>query len=113
MKNSEINFTVELDDKNVPERIYWNATEKEDDGLSETKSISISLWDHFHKNTMRIDLWTKDMPMDEMKRFYIDMLGGLSQSLLNATGDEFMAGEMDKLCEKFIEHLKKENEERK
>ena len=113
MKNSEINFTVELDDQNVPERIHWNATDKEDDGLTETKSISISLWDHFHKNTMRIDLWTKDMPMDEMKRFYVDMVGGLSQSLLSATGDEFMAGEMNALCEKLVDHIKKENEGKK
>lgn len=113
MKNSEINFNVELDDQNVPEKIFWNATEKEDDGLSETKSISISLWDHLHKNTMRIDLWTKDMPLDEMKRFYIDMLGGLSQSLLSATGDEYMADEMNNLCEKFIKHLKKENAQKK
>lgn len=113
MRTSEIHFTVELDEQNVPEKIFWNATDKEDDGLSETKSISISLWDHFHKNTMRIDLWTKDMPLDEMKRFYIDMLGGLSQSLLSATGDEYMASEMDNLCDKLVEHLKKENQEKK
>src|SRR5690606_37780068 len=112
MKNSEINFNIELDDQNVPEKIFWNATEKEYDGLAETKSISISLWDHLQKNTMRIDLWTKDMPLAEMKRFYIDMVGGLSQSLLNATGDEFMAHEMNNLCEKLVEHLKKENAQR-
>ena len=49
---------------------------------------------------MRIDLWTNDMPVDEMKRFYIDCLGGMSQSVLNSTGDEFMAEEMNLLCEK-------------
>lgn len=113
MKKSEINFTVELDDKNVPEKIFWHATDKDADGLSETKSISLSLWDHFHKNTLRIDLWTKDMPLDEMKRFYIDTLGGLSQSILTATGDEFMANEMNALCERLIEHVKKENEANK
>lgn len=113
MKKSEISFTVELDEQNVPEKIFWHATDKEDDGLSETKSISLSLWDHFHKNTLRIDLWTKDMPLDEMKRFYIDTLGGLSQSILTATGDEFMANEMNALCEKLVEHVKKENEANK
>jgi gliding motility-associated protein GldC len=109
MKKSEINFTVELDDDNIPETIAWNATEKGDDQPEETKSISISLWDHNQKNTMRIDLWTKDMPVDEMKRFYIDCLGGLAQSVLNSTGDEFMSQQMNDLCEKLVEHVKKEN----
>ena len=91
MRNSEINFTIALDDDNIPETITWNATEKPDDGPSETKSISVSLWDDSQKNTMRIDLWTKDMSVDEMKRFYVDCLGGMAHSLLNSSVDEFMS----------------------
>lgn len=108
MKKSEINFTVELDDENIPEKITWNASEKGTTDPDETKSISISLWDHAQQNTMRIDLWTKEMPVDEMKRFYIDCLGGLAQSVLNSTGDEFMSQQMNDLCEKLVEHVKKE-----
>ena len=93
--------------KTFQKLISWNATEKGDDQPEETKSISISLWDHNQKNTMRIDLWTKDMPVDEMKRFYIDCLGGLAQSVLNSTGDEFMSQQMNDLCEKLVEHVKK------
>lgn len=106
MKQSTINFKVELDEKNTPERIIWDASDKPDQ-LSETKSISLSLWDHVQKNTLRIDLWTKDMPVNEMKRFYIDCLGGLAQSSLTATGDEFMANEMNSLCEKLAKHVMK------
>ncbi len=109
MKKSEINFSVELDNENIPERITWSATEKQEDFPEETKSISLSLWDHNQQNTMRIDLWTKDMPVDEMKRFYIDCLGGLAQSVLNSTGDEFMSQQMNDLCEKLVEHVKREN----
>jgi len=58
---------------------------KPESGLSETKAISINLWDDQQKNTMRIDLWAKDMPVDDMKRFYIDCVGGLSQSVLSST----------------------------
>ena len=72
MKESEIKFKVFLDDENIPEKLEWDADEKEKRGYSETKSISVSLWDSEQKNTLRIDLWTKDMPLDEMKRFYID-----------------------------------------
>ncbi len=59
------------------------------------------------KNTLRIDLWSKDMPVEEMKGFYIDCIGGLAQNLLRATGDEFMAGEMNALCQRLVDYLKK------
>ncbi len=105
MKQSSIHFNIQLDDNNVPEKIEWDATDKPDGGESESKAISISLWDHAQKNTMRIDLWTKDMPVNDMKRFYIDCIGGLSQSVLNSTGDEFISNEMNALCEKLAKHI--------
>lgn len=108
MRKSEIKFTVELDKDNIPERIVWEADEKEQPGPSETKSISLSLWDQENKNTMRIDLWSKDMPMDEMKRFYIDCLGGLAQSILNSTGDDYMSQEISSLCDKLVKHVQAE-----
>ena len=107
MKTSTIQFTVELDDKNVPERITWDASDKPEDQQPETKSISLAIWDHQAKNTLRIDLWTKDMPVHDMKRFYIDCIGGLAQSALQATGDEKMAGEMNDLCERLIQYVSK------
>ena len=108
MKRSEINFSIELDKDNVPEKIYWNADEKEVVGFTETKSVSISLWDDSNKNTLRMDLWTKDMPADEMKRFSIDCIGGLAQSLLSATGDEYMSSEMNNLCDTLVKYLEKQ-----
>lgn len=108
MNKSEIKLVVELDKDQIPEKISWDADQKDSPGLSETKSISLSLWDDENKNTMRIDLWTKDMPVDEMKRFYIDCLGGLAQSILNSTGDEFMNQEVNALCDRLVEHVKAE-----
>ena len=107
MKKSEIAFHVELDENNVPEKIKWEATDKPEAGFSDSKSISIALWDHQQKNTLRIDLWTKDMPVNEMKRFYIDCLGGLAQSILTATGDELMSKEINSLCEKLAVYVQK------
>ncbi|MFM9839943.1 MAG: gliding motility protein GldC [Cyclobacteriaceae bacterium] len=105
MKKSKIQFEVQLDDNNVPEKIWWDATEKPEPGLSETKAISLSLWDHAQKNTMRIDLWSKEMPVEEMKRFYIDCLGGLAQSILSSTGDEIMSGEINSLCDRLAKQI--------
>ena len=109
MKFSEIKFKIELDRNNIPEKILWSASDGPSKGLTEAKSINLSLWDSEKKETLRIDLWSKEMPIDEMKRFYIDTIAGLANSLKSATGDEYMAKEMEKLCDKLAEHLKKES----
>ena len=107
MKNSEIHFDIILDENSVPETITWNATDKPGDD-DHTNAISISVWDDIEKNSMRLDLWTKEMQVHEMKKFYIDSLGGMSQSILNATGDEQMANELNELCDRFGKRLEKE-----
>lgn len=109
MKKSKINLEIELDDSNIPQKITWHASDNpEGDGTKETRSMSLALWDHDEKNTLRIDLWTNEMTVDDMKRFYVDCIGGMAQSALSATGDEFMSNEMNALCEKFVEYLKQE-----
>lgn len=108
MKRSNINFNIELDNQNIPEKIYWSATESPTGKEEETKAIALALWDPYHKTTLKIDLWSKDMPVNEMKQFYIETLGTMADSLQNATNDEFMAKEIRGLCEKLIEHVKAE-----
>ena len=109
MKKSTVNFTVELDQNNIPDKIFWEATDKPDPGLSETKSLSVAIWDHTQKNTLRIDLWAKDMPVDDMKRFHVECLGGIAQSILTSTQDEYMSNEINALCERLVKYLKSQN----
>ena len=64
---SEIKLTVHLDENKVPERIDWEA---EDGGArSSSKAVLLALWDEQERNTLRIDLWTKEMTVEEMKAF--------------------------------------------
>ena len=58
---SKIEFTVELDENKIPENISWTA---EYGGIEDesSKAIMLSVWDHQKKDTLRMDLWTKDMP---------------------------------------------------
>lgn len=109
MKKSQINFTVTLDDKNLPKQIEWNATDKESEGEESTRSISLNVWDNLNQSTLRIDLWTDDMSVVEMKRFYIDILGGMAQTVLNATGDEYFSEELKGLCDRLVKHVNNEN----
>jgi gliding motility-associated protein GldC len=110
MNTSDILFKIDLDKDNIPEKIKWSASDSGKEDSLETNAISVALWDNEQKNTMRIDLWTKDMSVDEMKRFHVDCIGGFAQTILSATGDEFMSNEMNALCEKLVEHLKKEEQ---
>jgi gliding motility-associated protein GldC len=101
---SEINFLVELDDNRVPEKLLWSA---KDGGvaLEEAKAIMLSIWDSKAKESMRIDLWTKDMPVDEMKLFFYQTLVAMSDTFERATGDEKMSATMKDFCEYFAEKL--------
>ena len=110
-KQSDIHVTIGLDDDYIPETIQWEASDNPEKGPTPAQAISLAVWDDKAMNTMRIDLWTKDMPIDQMKRFHIDCIGGFAQSILNSTGDEFMSGEINKLCDQLVDHLKKEMEE--
>ncbi|GMQ23884.1 gliding motility protein GldC [Algoriphagus sp. oki45] len=109
MKNSEIKFQVQLDENNLPKNILWDASDKEADGLESTKSISLNVWDSLNHSTLRIDLWTDEMSVAEMKRFYIDIMGGMAQTILNSTGDEYMSEEIKDLCDRMVKHVNEEN----
>lgn len=108
MRKSEINFTVELDNGNIPEKIYWDATDNPNEGLNDTKAIAIALWDHYHRGTMKIDLWTKDMEVGDMKRFYIEVMSGIADTIQTATGDQKMADDIDNLCKSMAKRLEEE-----
>lgn len=88
MKSSEIKFTITLDENNLPEKIHWNASDSGLNGEQECKSIMLSIWDPKEENTLRIDLWTKDMMVDEMKLFFHQTLVSMANTLERATGDE-------------------------
>ncbi len=101
---SEIKFLVELDENRVPERLSWTA---KDGGveLEESKAIMLSIWDSKVQETLRIDLWTKDMPVDEMKLFFHQTLVAMSDTFQRATDDEKMAATMKDFCDYFAEKL--------
>jgi gliding motility-associated protein GldC len=101
---SEIKFEIELDANRVPEKLFWTAA---DGGVSkeEAKAFMLSIWDSKAKETMRIDLWTKDMPVDEMKIFFHQTLVAMSDTFKRATDDEKMADTMKDFCDYFAEKL--------
>ncbi|WP_037319336.1 gliding motility protein GldC [Salegentibacter sp. Hel_I_6] len=103
-KKSEINIEVVTDENKVPEGITWSAEDgnvyKED-----AKALMLSVWDSKTQETLRIDLWTKDMPVDEMKKFFHQTLVSMSDTFNRATQDEKMTATMKDFCDYFAEKL--------
>ena len=98
---SEIKFLIDLDENRVPEKLQWSA---EDGGVNqqEAKAIMLSIWDSKEQETLRIDLWTKDMPVDEMKKFFHQTLVAMSDTFQRATDDQQMTKDF---CEYFAEKM--------
>lgn len=101
---SKIELNVELDENRVPEKLFWTAN---DGGVNneEAKAMMLSVWDSKTQETLRIDLWTKDMPIDEMKVFFHQSLVAMSNTFNKATQDEKMTATMKDFCDYFAEKL--------
>jgi gliding motility-associated protein GldC len=108
MKQAEIRLHIELDEQNLPDKLFWEATDAPQMGIKEAKAVNLSLWDGQLRETMRIDLWAKDMLEDEMKYFVIDTMAGMADTILSATKDEQMANEIHNLCEKLYMYVRKQ-----
>ena len=52
-----------------------------------------------------MDLWTKDMPVDEMKQFFHQTLVSMAASFERATDDQKMTATMRDFCDYFAEKL--------
>jgi gliding motility-associated protein GldC len=104
LHTSEITLKVTLDENRVPEKLNWSA---QDGGIDneEAKAMLLSVWDSSNKESLKIDLWTKDMPVDEMKIFFHQTLVSLSDTFMKATQDDKMTATMKDFCEYFAEKM--------
>jgi gliding motility-associated protein GldC len=103
MKKSKITIDIELDDNNIPEAISWNSTDAQDKTLQESKAILLSLFDRNTKETLKIDLWTKEMQVAEMDRFVFQTLKSLCDTYYKATQNAKMASAMQQFTTYFGE----------
>ncbi len=103
-KKSEINIEVILDENRVPEELYWSAQDGEIH-KEEAKAMLFLCGIVRQQETLRIDLWTKDMPVDEMKKFFHQTLVAMSDTFNRATQDEKMTATMKDFCDYFAEKM--------
>jgi gliding motility-associated protein GldC len=87
----------------VPDQMSWKTTDGGNSG--EVKAMMLSVWDEKTQNTMRIDLWTKEMKVDEMKFFVHQSMLTMSDTFERATGEKEMTMAMKDFCDYFAEKM--------
>ena len=93
-KNSEINIKIGSDEKNNPEQLSWMATDSGIPEHREVKAMMLSFWDVKENNSMRIDLWNKDLMVEEMYFFVYQNMISMSEAMVRATNDNELAKDM-------------------
>jgi len=109
VNSKKINIEVELDKNNIPENIKWDATDLDGYDEASCRAMILALWDHNNKDTLRLDLWTKEMTIDEMKIFFHQTLVTMADTLENSTNDPRISGDMRDFCDYFAEKMQISN----
>lgn len=107
MNESEISIKVTLDEKKMPHQITWNATASSAEEPQKAKAMFLSFWDGEDKSALRIDLWTKDMMVDEMADFYYQNFMTLADTFQRATRNEELSADIKQFAKTFHEKFMK------
>jgi len=106
MNKSTITIDVLTDENKVPDSIAWSASDTGADSVQKAKAMMIAFWDSAEKAALRIDLWTKDMMVDEMADFFYQTLMTMADTYGRATKYSEQAEEMKNFARDFYEKFK-------
>ena len=113
MNQSTINIDVQLDDTRMVETIKWRASDSTVENAQKAKAMMLSFWDGADKTALRIDLWTKEMMVDEMADFFFQTFMTMADTYERATKHMDIVEDMKKFAhdfyDKFREKQMKEN----
>jgi len=108
MNQSTITVNVLLDENRVPETIYWKASDTTIQEAQKAKAMMLAFWDGAEKTALRIDLWTKDMMVDEMADFFYQALVSMADTLEKATNQKNLVTEMKEFAQNFYHKFQDE-----
>jgi gliding motility-associated protein GldC len=106
MTQSTITINVSLDESRVPEDISWSATESTADSARKAKAMMLSFWDGADKTALRVDLWTKQMMVDEMADFFYQTMVTMADTFDRATHQEDLVNDMKKFAKEFYSRFR-------
>jgi gliding motility-associated protein GldC len=101
-KKDFIKLEISLDKDRLPEKIEWTASGNEGGQKEEiAKAFFLTLFDPVSRDTMQMDLWTKEMQVIEMDRFVFQTLNAVSDLYFRATRNQELANDMKKFTQYF------------
>jgi gliding motility-associated protein GldC len=106
MQKSTITIDVILDPNKIPRQILWEASDSSVEMKQKAKAMCLAFWDAGDKSALRIDLWTKDMMVDEMGDFYYQMMMSMADTFKRATKQDALSEEMKVFAKSFIEKFR-------
>ncbi len=106
MQKSTITIDVILDPNKIPEQINWQASDSSAEMIQKSKAMCLAFWDGQDKSAMRIDLWTKDMMVDEMGDFFYQMMMTMADTFNRATKNEALTKEMKTFAKEFYDKFR-------
>ena len=108
MATSSINIDVTLDKDRVPEDIRWNATDSRTDQARKAKAMMLAFWDGADKSALRIDLWTKEMMIDEMADFFYQTMMTMADTWQRATQDPTLVNDIKQFSQDFYKKFREQ-----
>jgi gliding motility-associated protein GldC len=106
MKESNISVNISLDEQKVPQSISWSASDSTADMKQQAKAMMLAFWDGADKTALRIDLWTKDMMVDEMADFFYQTLMSMADTYMRATQNQQMTNDMKEFAKDFYKKFR-------
>jgi gliding motility-associated protein GldC len=108
MPTSSINIDVTLDKDRVPEEIRWSASDASAGNARKAKAMMLAFWDGADKTALRIDLWTKEMMVDEMADFFYQTFMTMAETYQRATQDQTLVNEMKEFARDFYNKFREQ-----
>lgn len=103
-KVAEIQINVGLNEDNMPIKMDWKSSDNTKNAQNqECKAMLLSVFDKEKKETLKIDLWTNEMQIVEMDRFFYQTLRALSDTYFKATRNQELANDMQRFVQYFGE----------
>ncbi|MGC4035328.1 MAG: gliding motility protein GldC [Chitinophagaceae bacterium] len=106
MDRSTINIEVQLDDTRMVDSIKWQASDSSAEHAQPAKAMMLSFWDSAEKTALRIDLWTKDMMVDEMADFFYQTFMTMADTYERATKHTEIVADMKSFAHRFYDQFR-------
>ncbi len=101
MNNSTIQIDVTRDESQMITDIRWMAPDGGVDAYQTAKAAFLGLWDGEARESLRIDLWTGKMMVDEMNDFLFQSMMGMADTFARATRNVALSDEMKAFAKEF------------